>query len=836
MQEPLEHPAEEIKRLQRCINDLVSVLALPAIWTGSGPSRVISTLLDTLLGMLRLDFVWARLNDRLGEAPFEMVRSAPSQDLPERPQQIGERIGQWLRSDPSQWPAAARIRIGVGDFSIVPLQMGLHAEIGVIVAGSQRPDFPNQTERLLLSVAANQAAIGLREAQILSEQKRAARELDRRVAQRTKELAQSNEELKLQVGLLQHLPVSAWTLKPDGTPDFVNQVWLEFSGQTLDFVRSHPEAWMTAVHPEDREAASRVFWEGVRSGQGFAFETRSLRAKDGTWRWHLNQAVVLRDPEGKVLKFVGTSTDIEDVKQSQENLRRVEERTRLIIDTAMDAVITMDSLGTITSWNKQAEIVFGWSDSEAIGRHMAELIIPGPQRTSHERGLRHFLATGEGPILGRRVVVTAIRRSGVEFPAELEVAPLKLGQDWIFSAFIRDITESKCAEEQLRRSEAILAEGQRLSSTGSFSWRLDTDEVSFSQEACRIFDFEQDKPVTLEQIVGRVHQDDIPLLSEKMAAARTAGDDQDYEIRLRMPDGRVKCLHTVARATRYPDGRLEYIGVIQDVTERRLAEEALNKLQSELAHVARFTSLGALTASIAHEVNQPLAGIVMNASTCLRMLAADPPNVDGARETARRTIRDGERATDVIRRLRTLFTRKGIALESVDVNEATREVVALSQNDLQRNQVILRQELAENLPLVTGDRVQLQQVILNLLRNASDAMSGVEDRARLLILRTELDAENCVRLSVQDKGVGIDLPDPNRLFDAFYTTKTAGMGIGLSVSRSIIESHHGRLWAERNDGPGATFSFSLPGSTESRNPGSAEASVAADGAQLTRDL
>jgi len=172
-------------------------------------------------------------------------------------------------------------------------------------------------------------------------------------------------------------------------------------------------------------------------------ETRFRRVHDGTYRWHLNRAVPFRDAEGKLLRFVGTSTDIEDLKQSQENLRRAEEKTRLIIDTALDAVITMDTVGKITSWNKQAEIVFGWSHREAIGQHMSHLIIPEQQRMAHERGLRHFLATGEGPILQRRVEIMAIRRSGVEFPVELEVMPMRLGQEWVFSAFIRDITDSK---------------------------------------------------------------------------------------------------------------------------------------------------------------------------------------------------------------------------------------------------------------------------------------------------------------------------------------------------------------------------------------------------------
>jgi signal transduction histidine kinase len=217
-----------------------------------------------------------------------------------------------------------------------------------------------------------------------------------------------------------------------------------------------------------------------------------------------------------------------------------------------------------------------------------------------------------------------------------------------------------------------------------------------------------------------------------------------------------------------------------------------------------------LTASIAHEVNQPLSGIVTNASTCLRMLAADPPNLDGARETARRTIRDGHRASEVITRLRGLFGRKDVGTEPVDLNEATREVVALATSELQRHRVVLHLELADGLRPVPGDRVQLQQVVLNLLLNASDAMREVVDRPRQLVVRTERSEDGGVTLLVRDSGVGFESQDAERLFEAFYTTKRDGMGIGLSLSRSIIERHHGRLWATPSEGSGATFAFTIP--------------------------
>jgi C4-dicarboxylate-specific signal transduction histidine kinase len=312
----------------------------------------------------------------------------------------------------------------------------------------------------------------------------------------------------------------------------------------------------------------------------------------------------------------------------------------------------------------------------------------------------------------------------------------------------------------------------------------------------------------------RVHPDDLPLVYAMMDRVRRDMQDFEFEHRLALPDGSVRHVHVVAHMTRDKDGLVEYIGAVQDVTERRRSEEALGKLQSELAHAARVMSLGTLTASIAHEVNQPLSGIVTNANTCLRMLAADPPNVDGARETALRTIRDGNRAADVIIRLRGLFAKKDLATDSVNLNEATEEVIALCRSELRRSRVVLRTHLVDDLPCVIGDRVQLQQVILNLLLNACDAMAGVEDRARYLVVRTDRDQDDHVRLTVEDSGVGVDAEDVDKLFEAFYTTKSDGMGIGLSVSRSIIETHHGRLWAAPNAGPGASFSIALPAAAD----------------------
>jgi PAS domain S-box-containing protein len=377
-----------------------------------------------------------------------------------------------------------------------------------------------------------------------------------------------------------------------------------------------------------------------------------------------------------------------------------------------------------------------------------------------------------------------------------------------------DIDVRRRVEAELTQAHFYLTEAQQLSKTGSFVADLAADVHIWSEESYRICEIDPATKLTVQMFRDLVHPDDQPSFDAVIAHAMT-GTDVDFVFRIVTPRGTAKYLRGIARVIEQDTRRPLFSGAIQDVTESKMAEEALQKARSDLAHVARLATLGELTASIAHEVNQPLQGIITNASTCLRMLSCDPPNIDGARETTQQTIRDGNRAADVIKRLRALFTKKEFTQAPLDLNEATREVIALSLSDLQRNRVILRSELADDLPLVNGDRVQLQQVILNLVRNASDAMVGVDDRPRKLLIRTERDNGDGVRVTVRDSGEGVDPQHIGKLFDPFYTTKSGGMGIGLSVSRSIIEKHHGRIRMEPSDGEGATFWFSIPRGPES---------------------
>ena len=511
-----------------------------------------------------------------------------------------------------------------------------------------------------------------------------------------------------------------------------------------------------------------------------------------------------RGVAGTVLTF----TDVTAFRASIGQAIYERECTKTILNTVRDPLVVLSTDHRIQSGNRAFYTLFGVSREERHGVPLSQLGYGAFEAAGLREQLDEMLAGGNafGPVEMDGVVTAHGQRALVldahplSFPGHSERRVLLTFQD-ITARKQAEAAKDERSEEELRRSEAFLAEGQRLSLTGSASWRVATGEITWSEQLYRIYEFEIGVPVTLDLIRTRVHPDDVSLIEKLKAGDQVSGGDNyvEWQHRLIMPDQSIKYVQPVAHATRGHDGDLEYIVAVQDVTTRRLAEEALAKASAELAKVARMTSLGVLAASIAHEVNQPLSGIMTNAGTCLRMLDADPPNIEGARETVRRTIRDGNRASGVITRLRALFSKEEFALGVLDMNEATREVIALSASDVHRNRVAVQSELAEDLPTIAGDRLQLQQVILNLLRNASDAMADVHDRPRQLLIRTEREDGDRVRVSVRDDGAGVDPQSMTKLLGAFYTTKRDGMGIGLSVSRSIIERHHGRLWAEPND-------------------------------------
>jgi signal transduction histidine kinase len=366
------------------------------------------------------------------------------------------------------------------------------------------------------------------------------------------------------------------------------------------------------------------------------------------------------------------------------------------------------------------------------------------------------------------------------------------------------------AEAALRRSEGYLADAQRLSHTGSFGWKVASGDIVWSKETYRIFGLDETVKPTLDLILQRVHPDDRELVLQEIDRAARGEPDHDYDYRLLMPNGVIKHLTVRTHRAKYTSGEEELVGALMDVTATKEAQEALHTAQADLARVARVTALGQMSASIAHEVNQPLASIATTAVAGLRWLTREVPEIDEARACVSHIVEEANRAADVIRSVRDLARRADPELIALDINEVIDEAVALVKPEALRNWVTVQLQLASELPSVRGDRVQLQQVIINLAMNGVQAMATVTDRARVLTIRTEQRESDEVLVAVQDVGIGTEPEGLDRLFSAFYTTKPDGMGMGLSICRSIMEAHGGWVWASRNIGSGMTFQFTVP--------------------------
>ena len=548
--------------------------------------------------------------------------------------------------------------------------------------------------------------------------------------------------------------------------------------------------------------------EGIRSFAGYplvfrdnllgviaVFSRRPLGDQEFTWLGlFANYAAVA----------IANTRAFEDLKGVEEALRSSERNLILTINTIPTFITVSRADGTVLSVNQAALDYHGVTLQDVQrGDHRTRFFHPDDVervREVREEGLKH-----PRPF---QYELRAMGKDGKYRWFSVRHNPLLDDQGrierWYAIAF--DIEDRKRSEEALRRSEALLAETQTLSSIGSFFWRVRPDEIIWSEETYRIFQLDQGVPVTLELIASRVHPEDLPLLFEMIDRVRNEASDFEYEHRLLLPDNSVKHLHMVAHGRRDRDGQLEYIGAVQDVTESKVAEEALTRARSELAHMARVTTLSALTASIAHEVNQPIAAIITSADAGSRWLTRDQPDLQRACEAITRIQEDGTRAAQIISHLKA-FYRKDVSPERapVSANDVVREMLVLLRNEADRHSVVMRTQLPADLPLVPADRVQLQQVLMNLMLNGMEAMG---ERGGELTISTRSEP-GAVLVSVSDTGLGIASGQLEEIFSAFYTTKAGGTGMGLAISRAIIESHGGRLWATANPGRGASFHFTL---------------------------
>jgi PAS domain S-box-containing protein len=487
-------------------------------------------------------------------------------------------------------------------------------------------------------------------------------------------------------------------------------------------------------------------------------------------------------------------------------LQNSEDRLRLVIDTIPAYAWSARPDGSVDFINQRFLEFTGRSMEDILGWGWGSLVHPD-DLTRYVGEWQAAVATGEPMESEARVQ----RMDGDYRWLLIRNVPLRdqLGSivNWYGTAI--DIEERHRAEDALRRSEAYLAEAQRLSKTGSFGWSVSTGEIRWSEETFRIFQYDRTTKPTVELILQRVHPEDAGHVKQTIESASMNGEDFEHEYRLVMPDNSFKYVRVVAHALSDTSRRIEFVGAVMDVTERKRAEEALREAQANLARVSRVTTMGELTASLAHEIKQPITAAVTDAKTCLRWIGRDQPDVAEAREAAARIIKDVTRASDIISKISLLFKKGPPQRESLDVNEVIQEMIALLRSEASRYSISVRGELANDLPNIMADRVQLQQVLMNLMLNGIEAMKDMGTGGDLTIKSQQHDNRQLL-ISVGDTGVGLQPELAEQIFNAFFTTKPQGTGMGLPISRSIIESHGGRLWATSNSGTGATFQFTLP--------------------------
>jgi PAS domain S-box-containing protein len=606
------------------------------------------------------------------------------------------------------------------------------------------------------------------------------------------------------------IPGFVWSALPDGDVEFCNQRWLDYTG--MSFKEATGWGWTAAIHPQDITELSEGWRAALVQSTSFVAEAR-MRRRDGFYRWFLIQAMPLRRGGGGIIRWYGTNTDIEDLKRAEEIAQEQTSRWDELFEQAPEAIAVLTTNDRIVRVNKEFTRMFGYESDELPNCPMNDLIVPDALLETAEGYKRQLMG-------GCRVEVETVRRrkDGSQVHVSLLAVPITKasGEHFANYAIYRDITERKLAEERLRESEARF---QAMADTAPvLIWMTGTDGL------CNYFN----KPWleftgrTMEQEVGLgwtqgVHPDDLQGCYDGFLPAFRARTPFGMEYRLRRADGEYRWVIESGIPRYTPGGEFAgYIGSNIDITDRKRAEEERERLRQvleDLAHINRVTTMGELTASLAHEIKQPIAAAVTDARTCLRWLGRDRPDIEEAREAVSRIIKDVTVASEITGRIRSLFKKGESPRELVDVNEIIQEMIALLRGEAGRYSISIHTELATDLPNIRGDRVQLQQVFLNLMLNAIDAMHEI-DAARELMIKSQRTPPNQLLVSVSDNGVGLPPHRTDKIFDAFFTTKSQGTGMGLPISRSIIESHGGRLWARSNSERGATFLFTLPNDFE----------------------
>jgi PAS domain S-box-containing protein len=640
------------------------------------------------------------------------------------------------------------------------------------------------------------------------------------VLQDITELKQTEQERRASEARLekaQRLAHVGWWERDFGTAhvSLSDEVCRIFGVQPVDLPEWHGR-WLELIHPDDRpRVADTADAALVPGGPRYDVEYRVVRP-DGTERIVHSQGDVTWDQSGKPLRQFGVLQDITELRRAEQGLRESEERFRTLVQFSFDVYWESDAQHRFI----RQEFADGLADAPAPGSEIGKTRWEVPYLEPDEEAWRKHRETLDAHLPFRDFELARATPDGGKRYVSVSGLPVfdRSGRFIGYRGVGRHITERKKAEEALRRSEAYLAEAQRLSHTGTLAFNA-TAPVYWSEESYRIWGLDplQGLP-NRETVLQRIHPDDRERVNLETEQALREKRDFTLEFRIVLPDGRVKHIESTGRPLFSADGELvEMVATHVDVTERKRAQEEherLRQLETDLAHMNRLSIMGELTASLAHEILHPIATARNNARAAMRFLDMSPPNMAEVREALACIVRDADRGKDIVDRIRAHIKKAPARHDRFDINEAIEEVIEMVRAPIEKNRVLVRTRLAAGLTSVWGDRVQLQQVVLNLILNAIEAMCSVEERGRMLSIRTEQRGAAGILVAVHDSGPGVAPEHLQRVFEPFYTTKNSGLGMGLSISRSIIDAHGGRLWADADQPRGTVFQFTLPATQE----------------------
>jgi hypothetical protein len=599
--------------------------------------------------------------------------------------------------------------------------------------------------------------------------------------------------------IIDTIPTLAWSTRADGTPEFFNRRWLDYTGLAISDALAGK--WLETMHPDDYNSLLERWNASVASGEPLETQARQRRA-DGEYRWFLIRSSALRDEFGNILRWFGTNTDVDDWYRAKESARSSERDLQLILDNLPALIYTQSPEGETKLVNRRL--------LEYFGRPIAELQNWGESGVVHADDLERVVReSGRGVSAGEpySIDVRLCRFDNVYRWFQCRHIPVRDAEGRIarWYGLGADIDDLERAADALRSSEQ--------------SWRLILDNIPglvytmtpscelelvnrkvleyFGRTLGELKDWER---------IGVVHPDDVPRVRESLRRARECGEPHEVEHRLRRSDGVYRWFKPRTLPMHNAHSYIvRWYCLLTDIDDLKRAEESLRSTQERLNRAARLATVSELSAAIAHEVNQPLGAVVANAQACRQWLSCDPPNIERALRSAELAMRDGNSAAEVIRRIRSLFKQAPLVKQALDMDEVIDELCNLMSDDLRGREIELEKNLKAGSGRVVADRVQVQQVLANLLRNGVEALDTVGNRPKRLRIASWLDGEEIIVL-VTDNGVGIGDTD---VFESFYTTRADGLGIGLSICRSIIDAHGGRLWVRRNSPHGSTFGFAL---------------------------